>query len=209
MNRHESQGILDQLLEQRPGALPTFPVLAGCLLMMIWISFGIRILVIWTSEPSSQSGQFFQFIADPLAALAGSSLLVYLIKSTSNRGGKLLGLLAILIGLFFSTILSGGKLSITPLLIFQIVLTYLMGWFGGTVASGQLAERLKYRQSLGGPAHPVINRKSTRYRRLLGQVGGNESTARRLIAHEFARHPEHSGEQLIQNALDTLSRDRS
>jgi hypothetical protein len=209
MDRDESQGILDQLLKGRPGALPAFPVLAGCLLLMVWISFGIRILVIWTGDPASQSGQFLQFIADPLAALIGSSLLTYLIKSTSTRGGMLLGLLAIPLGWFFSTVLSGGAPELTPLLIFQIVLTYLLGWFGGSLASGQFAERLKHRRGLASTARPVINRSSAGYRKLLGHLGGNETTARRLIAHERSKHPDHNGEQLIQDALDSLSRDRN
>ena len=208
MDDREGQGMLDQLLKQRPGARPTFPVLAGCLLLMIWISFGIRILVAWSSQPGSQNAQFMQFIADPLAALLGSLLLTYLIQSNSTRGGMLLGVLAILIGLFFSKVLSAGELSVTPLLIFQVVLTFLAGWFGGSVASGQFAERLKYRQGLAGAARPVVNRNSPRYRRLLARLSGDEATARRLIAHERSRHPGHSGEQLIQDALDSLSRDR-
>lgn len=209
MNRSEDQGIFDHLLKQRPGALPTLPVLAGCLLLMIWISFGIRILVVWAGDPSSDSGKFFLFIADPLAALASSLLLTYLIKSTSTLGGKLLGLLAIAVGLFFTTILFGGLPTLTPLLFFQILLTYLSGEFGGFVASGQFAMRLKYRQDRSNTASPVINRNSSRYHKLLGRVGGNEATARRLIAHERSIHPDHNGEQLIQDALDNLSIDRN
>ena len=206
MNRQGEQGILDQLLKGRPGALPAFPVLAGCLLLMIWISFGIRILVIWAGDPASQSGQFIQFIADPFAALAGSVLLTYLIKSTSTRGGKLLGLLAVLIGLFFSAILSGGMPQLSPLLIFQVVLTYFMGWFGGSLASGQFIERLKYRQGL---AAPLINPNSPGYRTLLSRLGGDEAAARRLIARERSVHPNHNNAQLVRDALDSLSRDRS
>ena len=209
MDLREDQGILDQLLKRRPGALPAFPVLAGCLLLLIWISFGMRILVYWTSGSSSQSRQFFLFLADPLAALVSGGLLVYLIKSSATRGGRLLGLLAIPIGLFFTAILSAGMPSLTPLLIFQLLLTYFMGWFGGSVASGQFAERLKYRQGLADPSRLTINRSSPRYRTLLGRLSGDEDAARRLINRERSRHPDHNSGQLIQDALDSLSRDRN
>jgi hypothetical protein len=209
MDDQQDQGILDQFLKRRPGALPAFPVLAGCLLLMIWIAFGMRMLAIWTSDPAYPRGQFFTFIADPLAALAGSVALTYLIKSSSTLGGKLLGLAAIPIGLFFGSVLSGGEQPITPLLIFQMLFTFLMGWFGGSLASGQFAARLKYRGGMFNTANLPVNRFSARYRRLLARVGGNEATARRLIAHERSVHPQHNGEQLIQDALDNLSRDRS
>lgn len=208
MNIQPDQGILDQFLKRRPGALPAFPVLAGCLMLMVWISFGLRILVLWVGDPASSRGQFFNFITDPLSAFIGSTLLIYLIKSTSTRGGKLLGVVAILSGLFSGSLLYGGEQPITPLLIFQILFTFLMGWFGASLASGQFAARLKYRGGMFNTLNLPISPHSARFRRLLAQVGGNEATARRLIAHERSVHPQHNGEQLIQDALDSLSRDR-
>jgi hypothetical protein len=207
MKRESEQGILAFFFKPGAGGLPVLPVLAGCLLLMIWVSFGLRGWVYLSGGPGSQSGELMLFLADPLAALLSGGVLVYLTRSNSTNGGHLFGLLAILSGLFFTRLLTGELPPLSPLLIFQIGFTYFAGWFGAFIASRQYEMWRKYR---GGPptrkstiARPV----NASYRTLRSRLGGDDATARRLIEQERLRHPSHSYSQLIQDALDGLERD--
>jgi uncharacterized membrane protein YeaQ/YmgE (transglycosylase-associated protein family) len=192
-----------------PGALPVLPVLVGCLALTAWIAFGMHVLAEVIGAQTTQSGQFIQFLADPLAALVGGWLLVYLLKSPSTRGGQLIGVISLLVGTFFTTFLSGAFPTITPLWIFQVLLTFLAGWFGGLLASGQFQRHLSRPTRLAKKHPPVINKNNSRYRELLGMVMGNRETADSLIAYEYKKHPSHNGDQLIQDAIDSLRRDRN
>jgi hypothetical protein len=184
-------------------------VLIGCLALTAWVAFGMHVLAEVIGAQTTQSGQFIQFLADPLAALVGGWLLVYLLKSPSTRGGQLIGVIALLVGIFFTTFLSGAFPTITPLWIFQVFLTFLAGWFGGLLASGQFQRHLRRHTRLAKKHPPVINKNNSRYRALLGMVMGSLETADSLIAYEYKKHPNHNGEQLVQDAIDSLRRDRN